>query len=511
MFRSAKLWLLFALVIIIVNSNLLILAAGLSEGEHLGKAIAGDGDYPTYLAKMKIGLDGGWRYINRYTTEPHDPSYLFLFYILLGHLAGIFKLNLHITYHAARFILAFFALKVLYDFIKKYWDEREPATVLLLAVFLSGSYLFNIDGVPQCHIYSGMMGYTHYMLTLICLLKFFESVLDYDQDRRGRHIGKAIVTLNILAAVHPFMVVLAGLVITGTVIMTGKLARTFSILAAAALSSTPLMFYYFYVFTYNPVLAGWREQAATSHFFLTHLFLYGLGSLFAYFTIISWARGKVVLGDASKLFAVWLFTALSLSYTGLITSRIQWFFFASLPVACLAYKFIKHLDTRAGFKVRLKGRSVVAWLLLLILVLPSFSVIFLMDCRAFRIIGHKEEFTANIIPPEDMKCFEWLKTNAGKNDIIMADIDTGNLIPFVTGSCTFIGHTHETMDYSNKKAQVDKFMKEGYTEGEARDFLKKNRIRYVIKKNLGRTGYAFLKPVMAGKSFTVYVFDGLKQ
>lgn len=507
MFRSAKLWLLFILIIIVVNSNLLILVSGLSEGEYLGKVIAGGADYPTYLAKMKIGYDGGWQYINRYTTEPHQPTYIFLFYILLGHMARVLELNLHLTYHAARFILAFIALKVLYDFIGKFSDEKKPLTILFLAVFISGSYFNSIDAAPQYHLYSGMMGFTHYMLTFVCLLKFFESVLDYAENKGKGQILKAVIFLNILAVIHPFMVVLAGLVITGTVLITKKITVTFPLLAVSAISSTPLMFYFFYIFSSNPVLIGWRAQAVSDIAPNFVFFLYGLGSLSAYFTTIFWAKGKIKMTASSTLFLVWFYTALFLSLTNLITSNHQWFFFACLPVAYLAYKFISYLENQVGFRVRIKGKSVITWLLLILLVLPSANILFLLDYRAVRMIADKDKYNSTFIPSEDMQCYEWLKSNAENNDIILAETGIGSLIPFVTNSYTFIGHHHETLDYKNKEEQVEKLLNNNFIDEEAINFLEINRIKYVIKNNKAETRYTFLEPVMTGKNITLYEFN----
>lgn len=511
--KSAKLWLLYVLIILVLNGYLFILAAGLSEGGYMGKNIIGDGDYPTYLAKMKIGYDGSWQYLNRYTTEPHEPSFIFLFYILLGHLAAFFDLNLHFTFHAARFILAFFALKVLYDFIGKYREGQGTMTVFLLAVFLSGTYVTALDYTPQYHIFVGIMGYTHYMLTLICLLNFFAAVLDYEKDRRKTHILKAVVTLNILALVHPFMVVLAGLAVTGKVVLSKTLSRTFPLLAAAALGSAPLMLYYFHVFAANPVLAGWREQAVTPHPVYTPLILFGPASLLTYLTILLWARKKIILNDLNKLFAVWLLIAVALSYTDLITSSIQWLFFASLPASGLAYESVRYIDERSGFAVRCKGRSIAVGLLVILLALPSACMITKVNLLAWHINENRAEYPANIIAPEDMRCFEWLKQNANPNDIIIAAKDTGNLIPFVTNSYTFIGHSHETIDYRNKKKQVDQFLAAMLSEEEARSFLERNKARYVIRNNQGEPGfvpgpgYQFLEPVMTGKTFTLYRYD----
>src|ERR1700737_1078817 len=44
-------------------------------------------DANTYLAKLRQGGEGAWGWQNRYTTETSPTAYLFMFWILLGHLA----------------------------------------------------------------------------------------------------------------------------------------------------------------------------------------------------------------------------------------------------------------------------------------------------------------------------------------------------------------------------------------------------------------------------------------
>src|SRR2546428_5098536 len=59
-------------------------------------------DATTYLAKMREGWEGAWAWENRYTTEPSPPAYLFLFWIVLGHLAAVTHLPLILVVHLAR-------------------------------------------------------------------------------------------------------------------------------------------------------------------------------------------------------------------------------------------------------------------------------------------------------------------------------------------------------------------------------------------------------------------------
>src|SRR5689334_22504898 len=51
-------------------------------------------DANTYLAKMRQGYEGAWAWQNRYTTEESPAAYLFMFWLVLGHIAAMTNLPL---------------------------------------------------------------------------------------------------------------------------------------------------------------------------------------------------------------------------------------------------------------------------------------------------------------------------------------------------------------------------------------------------------------------------------
>ena len=85
----------------------------------MGFFFLGD-DANTYLAKMREGVDGSWTWTNRYSTEPSSPVYFFVYWILLGHLAGLLHLDLLLTFHLARFAGAVFLLYAGWLFIEQF-------------------------------------------------------------------------------------------------------------------------------------------------------------------------------------------------------------------------------------------------------------------------------------------------------------------------------------------------------------------------------------------------------
>ena len=50
-------------------------------------------DGHSYLAKMRQGQRGQWRFTLPYTAEPHEGEFLFTYYVALGHLARVAGLH----------------------------------------------------------------------------------------------------------------------------------------------------------------------------------------------------------------------------------------------------------------------------------------------------------------------------------------------------------------------------------------------------------------------------------
>lgn len=89
-------------------------------------------DATTYLAKMREGWEGSWAWQNRYTTEASPTAYLFLFWIVLGHLAAISHLPLIVVFHLARVGAAFALMAAGWLFVRQF---VEDATARRFAMF----------------------------------------------------------------------------------------------------------------------------------------------------------------------------------------------------------------------------------------------------------------------------------------------------------------------------------------------------------------------------------------
>lgn len=73
----------------------------------------------------------------------------------------------------------------------------------------------------------------------------------------------------------------------------------------------------------------------------------------------------------------------------------------------------------------------------------------------------------------------WLASATGPDDVVLADLPTGNLIGGVIPGRVFVGHSVATLRSAEKERAARRFFGEADDE-ERRRFLASNRIRYVV-------------------------------
>ncbi|HSO12190.1 MAG TPA: hypothetical protein VLT51_07430, partial [Anaerolineales bacterium] len=114
--RKELLWVFIASTLILVWGSIPTWAGYRAETQELRfRGLYFDSqDYAVHISMMEAGKEGETAYQFRFTTETHNPVYLRLFYIALGHISRVFNLPTETTFQLARWILGYFALFTLY-------------------------------------------------------------------------------------------------------------------------------------------------------------------------------------------------------------------------------------------------------------------------------------------------------------------------------------------------------------------------------------------------------------
>jgi hypothetical protein len=96
-------------------------------------------DYNFYLSRIREGREGAWTVTEKYTSEPHQGSYVQIMYLLMGKVSAWFDVpwsNSGDTYHTARIVLAA-TLLFLIAYAAKWAFERYRFRWQLIAFLLA--------------------------------------------------------------------------------------------------------------------------------------------------------------------------------------------------------------------------------------------------------------------------------------------------------------------------------------------------------------------------------------
>jgi len=86
-------------------------------------------DYNFYLSRIHEGLVGRFSVVEKYTSEPHQGSFIHEFYLLMGQVGRMVRVPLHRAgdiYHVARVVLAVVLLTLIAEFCRKSFDRSSP-------------------------------------------------------------------------------------------------------------------------------------------------------------------------------------------------------------------------------------------------------------------------------------------------------------------------------------------------------------------------------------------------
>ena len=294
-------------------------------------------DGNSYLAKMTIGANDGWKFTLPYTSIESKGEYIFLFYIFLGHISRICGLDNIIVFHIARILSAILLIIVLNRFLIIIFPENQKLSQrgLILASLGSGfGWLFAFTG----HLFSDfwvaeafpfLSSYTspHFTLGTALLLLIFT----YQLKTKKKAISKTFIFGLLISIIMPFGFVVAALIILLCEIQDWVIRKKIEISGLAALIPGGLfLIYQYYVSLTNPALAVWNAQNITaSPKFWDLLVSFSPAFLLAAISVKRfWKSGD----PAKRLVLIWFIAGMILVYFPFSLQR-RFLFAIYIPIA----------------------------------------------------------------------------------------------------------------------------------------------------------------------------------
>jgi len=120
--------------------------------------------------------------------------------------------------------------------------------------------------------------------------------------------------------------------------------------------------------------------------------------------------------------------------------------------------------------------------------------------------------TPYYISRESYEAMLWIKNNLSRDQVILAEPVDGNIIPAITANVVYLGHGHQTADWTTKFYKVKKwFFASNRKDQEKKDWLERESINYMFfsqrEDNLGSFNpqeKVYLEKVYDNNSVSIY-------
>jgi hypothetical protein len=447
--RNSRIPIIAAFIIFLLAISLPYILASMVGGDDLvfGGFLFNPLDGNSYLAKMYQGWEGEWRFTLPYTSTQGEGSFLFLFYLLLGHMSRWTHLPLVVMYHLARMISAVLLFWALISFIRMIFknDSTLWNKALLLTIFGSGiGWLaipfggFTSDfWVAEAYPFLSAYATPHFALGLAILLV----LLEFSQKPVSAPIALLSFVLSfLLAIIQPFGVVIAAVVIAANAAWKSWEQRkiTWEPLALVLVGGgIPLLYQFWTIYT-DPLLTAWNAQNLTpAPPVWDLLFSLSPAVLFAFFAAYSVLRHKDT--GHLRIVIIWLAASFLLIFFPFNLQR-RFMLGMYIPAALLAVAALGPLTT---------SRKNLVWILLFV-----FSVFTNTVVLSAGVFGALAREPSIYLSHSEWQALEFIRLETEPDAVILAAPETGLLIPAYTGRRVLYGHPFETVDALRKEKLV---------------------------------------------------------
>lgn len=466
-------WVLGFAALILVVTTIPYAVAWRTQGDEwrFTGSLFGVEDTNAYLSKIRLGANGSWLATLRTTSERHDGAFVYVPYLLLGHLARLIAGGVPVpvgtliaVFHGARLVFDLVLMVVLYRFVAVFL--RRPATrrLALVLITLGGGlgWLVSLFGagrlfgslpidfiLPEGYTFLILFGLPHLALARSALLLGFLCQFAALRQAPARYALLAGVCWAVMGLTVPFYIAVVYAVLGAWGLAAWLRMRRFPTglfirAVVAALVPLPVLVYNAWVFVASDVFAQWAAQnwlpsPHPAHYVLGYAVL-GLLAVLA----LRWAWRRGAARMHYLLLVSWIVAAPVLVYLPVNVQR-RLAEGVIVPLGILAAVGL----TRTGRRRRwvrpvtlalVLGTSVLLWLGGLVSALNPARPIFR--------------------PAAEIDALAALNGLAPRDAVVLSRHETGNLVPVYTDLIAYVGHGPETIHADEKEARVTAFLRD---------------------------------------------------
>jgi len=457
-------------------------------------------DKAVYISMIEQIKQGSLLNDNLFTSELQTYKLLHPLWLLLGVVARWLHISSLIIFHIANFVSGLVFLSVLYIISKKFFDLPSRFLFLTGLGFFGGlgriTILFSdvnlLNGelfyklLPVDMWFSegfGFMTLYHSPLfilsQLLVVLGWWWLVKSFKYSYKYSFFASGAVLL--FGIIHPYDVLSWWAVSISLVFLiffrkdfTGQVI--IQNIIPSIISTGVIIIYYLFLLVNEPVLADWHKQNITlPPSFFGLLTGYGLLWVFSIIGLVYILKNKK--GLVYDWLIIWFLT---LPFLLLVPINIARRFMATFGIVIVIMSvfglryfwenyFAKFFQKRI-FTYYI-GSTILFMIIILLVMSPLYQIIESVDDL------NKKEFPT-YISTDDAMVLNFFK-NTKINNIILAQSYLSSYIPAFTGRRVWSGHVSQTINFFDKKIDINRFYITTWDDWH-NDFLQKNNIDYVI-------------------------------
>ncbi len=410
-------------------------------------------DNNTYLAKMNQGAHGNWLFQLDYAQEPGTPTFIYPFYLLLGHIAHWFNLSLIFTYHATRLLMAVLMFFSLQNLVKKSFPEQDSETQTILffvslvglgtswlSIYLSRTFTSLVEAFPNT-----AASLTPHFAAALAILFYLLT-----PGKNNKSIPQLILNTLLTAVcafLSPFTFTVLIAVLATTLLYKWMrripAKEEFWNLILIGNAGGWIVLYQYFTIQTHPILQIWSQQNIISKITFWN-FLIGFSPLLI-FTIAAYFKAlknrNPIPSEKQHIYLWGLIIPLMLLIPVNFSARFIIGAFVPISLIGANYLFTKFKNHQTKLK------KIFLTFPLLVILLETFIL-----CVITQKNSEYNKFT-NFIPVEVMQAYTWINQNIPADSYILTANDTGNFLPRFTTSIPTLGHWCET-PHINQQRQL---------------------------------------------------------
>ncbi len=502
--HSETKWVAAVIAVAIVFANLPFAIAALTAPQgtvYTGISSVAPGDLNVYLSYLEQVRQGHLVLRDLFTAEPQVATLINPFWLVLGLVGSLFRLAPLATYVIARLGLGILLLVVLYRFACFFYDDvvRRRAA-FLLASFAGGIGAWVEPALRALHQQTTIESSTpmdlwvseaftflslrhspHFLAVTILIVLAVGFMIRSVERSSMREASKAGFTLLALFSFHPFHVIsflyitLAFLVVV-LLVRRGDFVRQCVRFTVTWLITLPAVLYHVLLILYDQFAKGRSLQniLLTTSLPLT-LVSYG-------FLLVAAVAGATVLLKTGRLRYV-LLVAWAIAHGAAIYAPV---FFnrrvthglniaLAMCAAAAVPVILTKLRTMRGGIGKPIPLTVAAFLIF------GLSNLWVVGQDLWFLFQGGRVMPSFFYMADGYRgAFAWLERNGDDRTVVLSGTITGNFVPARSGRRVVVGHNVETIDLSNKLADVRRYFSAETDITWRRAYLAANRVTHIL-------------------------------